>query len=158
MIRWLFAGLLSTVCVNNVPAADVPATVSRTILTESGVKGGLVVHIGCGNGKLTAALRANAGYRVHGLDTRAENVDPVRLIGSQRGGELAVPATDVNDQPPLHAAFGEDRPGLGGGHVRGWDVVDPDRGKKTGKQPAYHRCFPFRWDKKSDYMPGSSHI
>ncbi|MEA3225187.1 MAG: hypothetical protein U9Q07_04490 [Planctomycetota bacterium] len=28
------------------------------ILAETGVKGGLVVHLGCGDGKLTAALRA----------------------------------------------------------------------------------------------------
>ena len=78
MIRWLFAGLLATVCVNNVPAADVPATESRTILTESGVKGGLVVHVGCGDGRLTAALRANEAYRVHGLDTKTENVAAAR--------------------------------------------------------------------------------
>ncbi|MBM3858531.1 MAG: methyltransferase domain-containing protein [Verrucomicrobia bacterium] len=38
------------------------------ILQTSGVKGGLVVHVGCGDGKLTAALRANNSYLVHGLD------------------------------------------------------------------------------------------
>ena len=76
--------------------------------------------------------------RCHVLSLGIEAVDTVTGIGSQRGGESTVAATDVNDQPPVHAAFGEDRPGLGGRHVRGWDVADTDRGKKTGKQPAYH--------------------
>jgi hypothetical protein len=38
------------------------------LLADSGVKGGLVVHVGCGDGKLTAALRANDGFIVQGLD------------------------------------------------------------------------------------------
>ncbi|MHC4508183.1 MAG: outer membrane protein assembly factor BamB family protein [Planctomycetota bacterium] len=48
------------------------------ILDATGIKGGLIVHIGCGDGKLTAALRANNGYLVHALDTRAENVEKAR--------------------------------------------------------------------------------
>ncbi len=37
MKRWLLAAYLYMVCLSSVPAADVPASVSRTILTESGV-------------------------------------------------------------------------------------------------------------------------
>ncbi len=48
------------------------------ILKETGVKGGLVVHVGCGDGKLTAALRANDSYLVHGLDTDAANIAKAR--------------------------------------------------------------------------------
>ena len=48
------------------------------ILDATGVKGGLVVHVGCGDGKLTAALRANDSYLVHGLDVDAENVSAAR--------------------------------------------------------------------------------
>ena len=48
------------------------------ILEESGVRGGLVVHLGSGDGKLTAALRASDAYLVHGLDTDAENVRAAR--------------------------------------------------------------------------------
>ena len=33
---------------------------ARQILDAAGVKGGLVVHLGCGDGALTAALRADA--------------------------------------------------------------------------------------------------
>jgi len=32
---------------------------AQAILKASGVQGGLIVHFGCGDGKLTVALRAN---------------------------------------------------------------------------------------------------
>ena len=48
------------------------------ILRTTGIRGGLVVHIGCGNGKLTAALRANESYLVHGLDTDTKNIEQAR--------------------------------------------------------------------------------
>ena len=41
---------------------------ARQLLDASGVKGGVVVHLGCGDGKLTAALHANDSYLVQGLD------------------------------------------------------------------------------------------
>ncbi|HEC01946.1 MAG TPA: class I SAM-dependent methyltransferase, partial [Phycisphaerales bacterium] len=41
---------------------------AEEILTACNMTGGLVVHIGCGNGRLTAALRAGDGFLVHGLD------------------------------------------------------------------------------------------
>ena len=50
----------------------------RQILDAAGVEGGLVVHIGCGDGKLTTALRANDSYLVHGLDVKAESVEKAR--------------------------------------------------------------------------------
>jgi len=48
------------------------------ILEATEVKGGLVIHLGCGDGALTAALRANDRYLVHGLDTDAKNVAAAR--------------------------------------------------------------------------------
>jgi len=61
------------------------ATSAREIIDDSGVKGGLVVHVGCGNGELTAALRAGDSFLVHGLDTDPQNVaearQHVRLLG-----------------------------------------------------------------------------
>jgi len=82
MKRWLLAASLYMVCLSSVPAADrapdAHTSVARNLLTESGVKGGLVVHVGCGDGRLTAALRANEAYRVHGLDTKTENVAAAR--------------------------------------------------------------------------------
>ncbi len=58
---------------------------AQRILEAAGVRGGLVVHLGCGDGKLTAALLANKSYVVHGLDADAANVakarDAVRKAG-----------------------------------------------------------------------------
>ena len=51
---------------------------AKQILETTGIKGGLIVHIGCGDGKLTSALRANDSCLVQGLDTDAENVKKAR--------------------------------------------------------------------------------
>jgi len=51
---------------------------ARWIIDETGVKGGLVVHVGCGDGNLTAALRAGNSYLVHGLDSDPGNIDRAR--------------------------------------------------------------------------------
>ncbi|MGD8236982.1 MAG: PQQ-binding-like beta-propeller repeat protein [Armatimonadota bacterium] len=81
-----------------------PQALAQEILDATGVKGGLVVHLGCGDGKLTAALRANDSYLLHGLDARAQNVEAARehiralglygavAVDRSRGGRL--PYTD----------------------------------------------------------------
>ncbi len=59
---------------------------ARRILDATNIKGGLIVHVGCGDGKLTAALHAGdspardplRGYLVHGLDTDAQSVRTAR--------------------------------------------------------------------------------
>jgi SAM-dependent methyltransferase len=51
---------------------------ARKILDATGVKGGLIIHIGCGDGRLTAALRANESYLVQGLDTEQRNLEKAR--------------------------------------------------------------------------------
>ena len=58
--------------------ADAAPADAKQILDAAGVQGGLVVHVGCGDGALTAALRANDGYVVHGLDADAANVAKAR--------------------------------------------------------------------------------
>ena len=52
--------------------------IAKWILEDSGVKGGLIVHVGCGDGRLTAALRPSESYLVHGLDRSPENVKKAR--------------------------------------------------------------------------------
>lgn len=47
--------------------AAMSAAQARQILKETGVTGGLVVHVGCGDGKLTAALRASEAFVVRGF-------------------------------------------------------------------------------------------
>jgi 2-polyprenyl-3-methyl-5-hydroxy-6-metoxy-1,4-benzoquinol methylase len=41
----------------------------------TGKTGGLIVHVGCGDGKLAAVLHASESYPVHGLDTDADEVN-----------------------------------------------------------------------------------
>jgi len=53
-------------------------TLAKEILDATGVKGGLIVHIGCGDGRLTAALRAGENFIVHGLDTTPANIRKAR--------------------------------------------------------------------------------
>ncbi|NQT14716.1 MAG: class I SAM-dependent methyltransferase, partial [Planctomycetes bacterium] len=57
----------------------------RQILDVTGVKGGWIVHLGCGDGKLTAAFRAGDGYLVHGLDTDADLVRQAREYVRKEG-------------------------------------------------------------------------
>ncbi len=58
---------------------------ARTIIENSGIKGGLVVHLNCGDGKLTADLHINNSYHVHGLDTSQENIAKARRHIKSRG-------------------------------------------------------------------------
>jgi len=62
-----------------------PAGQARKILEATGVRGGLVVHLGCGDGRLTAALRADNRICVHGLDKSKENVEKARKYIGTRG-------------------------------------------------------------------------
>ncbi len=51
---------------------------ARRILADTGVRGGLIVQVGCGDGRLTAALAASEAYLVQGLDADAANVEQAR--------------------------------------------------------------------------------
>ena len=74
---WIFTVSVLLLGSRIVSAAE-PQIQAEQILKAASVKGGLVVHIGCGDGKLTAALRANDSYLVHGLDADAKNVEKAR--------------------------------------------------------------------------------
>ena len=58
---------------------------AQEILKESGIKGGLIVHIGCGDGKLTTALGTNDSYLVHGLDRDSAKVAQARQYIKKKG-------------------------------------------------------------------------
>ena len=72
------------------------AASANDILKTAGVTGGLIVHVGCGDGKLTAALRAADNLLVHGLDTDARNVAAARKHVAARGlyGKVSVDTFD----------------------------------------------------------------
>ncbi|UCF15607.1 MAG: PQQ-binding-like beta-propeller repeat protein [Phycisphaerales bacterium] len=55
-----------------------PGRQAEEILKTCNVAGGLIVHIGCGNGRLTAALRAGDSFLVHGLDRSKTRVGLAR--------------------------------------------------------------------------------
>jgi arylsulfatase A-like enzyme/outer membrane protein assembly factor BamB len=60
-------------------------TQAGQILDAAGVAGGLVVHLNCGDGKLTAAMHADDSFAVHGLDADAANVAAARKHIQSRG-------------------------------------------------------------------------
>ncbi len=78
-----------------------PQRLAREILAATGVRGGLVVHIGCGDGRLTAALRADEKYTVQGLDAGADHVAAAREYLAQRGlyGPVSVERFDGSALP-----------------------------------------------------------
>lgn len=65
------------------PAAS--AEDAAELLKLSGIEGGLIVHLGCSDGQLTAALRAGDRYFVHGLDTDAKDVAAARANIIEKG-------------------------------------------------------------------------
>ncbi|MBL7133101.1 MAG: PQQ-binding-like beta-propeller repeat protein [Phycisphaerae bacterium] len=78
-------GIATTLLIISCTSAPAAAQSAKQILDATGVKGGLVVHVGCDDGKplgppggLTAALRANDSYLVHGLDADGANVEKAR--------------------------------------------------------------------------------
>jgi len=57
---------------------EAPATTAKSILDMADVRGGIIVHLGCGDGKLTAALYASQRYTVHGLESDPVSVSRAR--------------------------------------------------------------------------------
>jgi SAM-dependent methyltransferase len=74
---------------------------AKEILDATGVTGGLVVQIGCGDGKLTAALRAGESYLVHGLDAKTQAVQGAREYIRKLGvyGPVSVEGFDGQHLP-----------------------------------------------------------
>lgn len=74
----LIAAIVVCVIVPAASAALAQRAEARQILDAADVKGGLIVHVGCGDGRLTAALRLNDSYVVHGLDADPTNIEQAR--------------------------------------------------------------------------------
>jgi len=115
---------------------------ARQILDATGVKGGLVVHLGCGDGKLTAALHVCDRYLVHGLDRDAANVAKARAQLRSKGlyGPVSVERFDGQHLPYVdnlvNLVVAEDLGGMSSEEVM--RVLAPDGvayvgGKKTVK-------------------------
>ncbi len=74
---------------------------ARGILEATGTQGGLIVHLGSGDGKLTAALGGSEGYLVHGLDCNVENVKEARRYVRSQGlyGKVSIDRWDGRHLP-----------------------------------------------------------
>ncbi|MCU0873607.1 MAG: class I SAM-dependent methyltransferase [Pirellulaceae bacterium] len=71
------------------------------LIEESGIHGGVVVHLGCGDGDVTAQLAAGPQYVVLGLDTDMANVSAARrrLLAEGRYGKVAIDRWDGRRLP-----------------------------------------------------------
>ncbi len=58
---------------------------AKEILGSTGVQGGIIVHLGCGDGILTAALHANDRYTIHGLEADPAKVAQARSYIREQG-------------------------------------------------------------------------
>ncbi|NQU21818.1 MAG: PQQ-binding-like beta-propeller repeat protein [Candidatus Nealsonbacteria bacterium] len=82
------------------PDAD-RSSLARRILADAGVRGGLVVHVGCGDGRLTAALGAHERHLVQGLSADAASVEQARKQIQSLGlyGDVSVARFDGKRLP-----------------------------------------------------------
>ena len=86
-IVFLFAALLllPAFCGHTTEASDSPRKLAAHLLHTAGVKGGLAAHVGCGKGRMTAALHRQAGLVMHGLDRSETNVARARTYLKEQG-------------------------------------------------------------------------
>ena len=98
-LRRLVAGVLLAAV--GLPMGAAYGGEASAVLEAAGVQGGLVVHIGCGDGRLTAALCANERTLVHGLDADARQIEAARKHVVSRGlhGRVSVEAFDGKRLP-----------------------------------------------------------
>jgi 2-polyprenyl-3-methyl-5-hydroxy-6-metoxy-1,4-benzoquinol methylase len=80
---WLFTKPVFLLCVSCIVSVVIAQPINseqqaKQILEISNIKGGLIVHVGCGDGKLTAALHAGDSFLVHGLDIDERAVQTAR--------------------------------------------------------------------------------
>ena len=100
--RALILGVILLTLVGAVPpvvADDIAKSVqeaqsqwARSVLDGAGVKSGLIVHVHCGDGRLTAALQANDTCVVNGLDVDSADVERARRHVNSLGVYGAVSA------------------------------------------------------------------
>ena len=74
----MLLGFLECASAAEARGQDAAAALAQQIREAGGIQGGLIVHLGCGDGKLTAALGAGPSFLVHGLDVDAKNVAAAR--------------------------------------------------------------------------------
>ncbi|MDP7206946.1 MAG: class I SAM-dependent methyltransferase, partial [Pirellulaceae bacterium] len=84
--------LLAALLLPSTLTAQTAQEEAAAIYAVSGVKGGFVVHVGCGDGTLTTALRSGQQFQVHGLALAEDQLEAARSLIKQQGvyGPVAV--------------------------------------------------------------------
>jgi outer membrane protein assembly factor BamB len=104
----IFAALIFLIsviaCQNNskvISASGSPESQARAILDRVGLKGGLIVHLNCGEGALTKAFRLNGSYQVQGLDSSIDNVQKARayIISKDDYGPVSIDLLTSDELP-----------------------------------------------------------
>jgi outer membrane protein assembly factor BamB len=85
----------------SVAVAQPEAQQAKQIFEVTGIKGGLIVCVGCGDGQLAASLGASDGYLVHGIDVDAQKVKVTRRHLQSLGlyGRVSVDTFDGKQLP-----------------------------------------------------------
>ena len=99
---WTAIALAGSIAANSssvANAADVE-TEAQSILDGAGVRAGLIVHVDCNDGKLTAALRVNDSIIVHGIDDSAADVASARA-NTRKAGVYGPVAVELWKPPAL---------------------------------------------------------
>ena len=101
MARLLLVACLSTAFCAVADGRASTETAATTILRAAQVDGGFVVHLGCGDGRITAALHGNDRFTVHGLDTDAAKVAEARKYVQSQGlyGPVSVERFSASSLP-----------------------------------------------------------
>jgi len=78
-----------------------PREQAKAIYLAAGTSGGFVVHLGCGDGGGTVALRAGEGFIVQGLDTSPEKIGTARrsICDGGPGSEVSARCFNGKDLP-----------------------------------------------------------
>jgi len=103
--------------------ADEAETLAKTVRKTSGVSAGLIVHYGCGDGALAAALSGGDGVVVHGLARSAASMRKARALLAARGllGKASVAHHSGNKLPYIdnlvNLFVAEDAGGIPAGEV-----------------------------------------
>lgn len=82
-------------------ASGASADLAKEIIDQTDITGGLVVHLGCGDGVLTEELRFNERYLVQGLDSSAADVAAARKRLREKGlyGKISIAGFDGKKLP-----------------------------------------------------------
>jgi hypothetical protein len=77
------------------------SSVAEQVLSVSKLQGGLIVHLGCGDGRLTEELGKDDRFLVHGLDVDEDNIATARDYLSDLGvyGQVSVSVFDGKRLP-----------------------------------------------------------